>query len=163
MPKITPFLWFDDQAEQAVDFYVSVFSNSKILQVTHYGDSGPGLAGSVMSIRFELDGNEFLALNGGPAHYDFDESISFVIDCATQDEVDRYWEALTDDGEEIACGWLKDRFGLRWQVVPSDLPAVLSDPDPDRARRAMEAMLTMNKLDVDAVREAADGIVRNSG
>ena len=160
MPKITPFLWFDDQAEQAVDFYTSVFPNSKILEVARHGEAGPGPAGSVMLLRFELDGNEFLALNGGPDHYDFDESISFVIDCATQAEVDRYWAALTDGGEEIVCGWLKDRFGLRWQVVPSELPAILGDPDPERAQRAMQAMMTIKKLDIDALKEAADGAVR---
>jgi len=160
MPKITPFLWFDDQAEQAVDFYTSVFPNSKILEVARHGEAGPGPAGSVMLLRFELDGNEFLALNGGPEHYGFDESISFVIDCATQGEVDRYWAALTAGGEEIACGWLKDRFGLRWQVVPSELPAIVGDPDPERAQRAMQAMMTMKKLDIDALKEAAEGAVR---
>lgn len=157
MSKITPFLWFDNQAEQAVDFYLSVFPGSKVLDVARHGEAGPGPAGSVMLIRFELDGNEFLALNGGPEHYAFDESISFVIDCATQEDVDRYWEALTDGGEEIACGWLKDRFGLRWQVVPSELPELLGDPDPRRAQRAMQAMMTMKKLDINAMRDAADG------
>ncbi|HTX62621.1 MAG TPA: VOC family protein [Acidimicrobiales bacterium] len=156
MPSITPFLWFDDQAEEAAGFYVSVFPNSQVLEVSRYSDSGPGPTGSVMTVRFALDGTEFLALNGGPAHYGFDESISFVIDCATQDEVDHYWKALTDGGEEIACGWLKDRFGLRWQVVPAELPSLLRDPDPARARRAMEAMLAMKKLDVHALRDAAD-------
>lgn len=156
MPAITPFLWFDDQAEEAVDFYLSVFPGSEVLEVSRYGDSGPGPAGSVMTIRFSLDGNEFMALNGGPAHYGFDESVSFVIDCATQADVDHYWGALTDGGEEIACGWLRDRYGLRWQVVPSELPALLGDPDPERARRAMQAMMTMKKLDVEAMREAAD-------
>jgi predicted 3-demethylubiquinone-9 3-methyltransferase (glyoxalase superfamily) len=160
MPKITPFLWFDDQAEEAVDFYVSVFPNSKILDVARHGEAGPGPAGSVMLIRFELDGNEFLALNGGPDHFHFDESISFVIDCATQEEVDRYWEGLTNGGEEIACGWLKDRFGLRWQVVPSELPALLGDPDPQRAQRAVQAMMTMKKLDINALKGAADGVAR---
>lgn len=157
MSKITPFLWFDNQAEQAVDFYLSVFPGSKVLDVSRHGEAGPGPAGSVMLIRFELEGNEFLALNGGPEHYAFDESISFVIDCATQEDVDRYWEALTDGGEEIACGWLKDRFGLRWQVVPSELPKLLGDPDPRRAQRAMQAMMTMKKLDINAMRDAADG------
>lgn len=163
MARITPFLWFDDQAEQAVDFYLSVFPNSKILEVARHGEAGPGPAGSVMLVRFALDGEEFMALNGGPAHSGFDESISFVIDCATEDEVDRYWEALTDGGEGIACGWLKDRFGLRWQVVPSELPALLGDPDPQRAQRAMHAMLAMKKLDIGAIREAADGVDRRSG
>lgn len=157
MPKITPFLWFDDQAEEAVDFYLSVFPSSRVIQVVRHGESGPGPAGSVMTIHFELDGQEFVALNGGPAHYGFDESISFVIDCASEAEVDRYWDALTDGGEEIACGWLRDRFGLRWQVVPSELPEVLGDPDPQRAQRATEAMMTMKKLDIRALKRAADG------
>ena len=159
MPKITPFLWFDDQAEEAVEFYLSVFPNSSIHQVARHGEDGPGPAGSVMTIHFELDGNDFLALNGGPAHYGFDESISFVIDCATQEEVDRYWEALlAGGGSEIACGWLKDRYGLRWQVVPSELPSLLGDPDPERASRAMQAMLSMKKLDIRVMREAADAV-----
>jgi predicted 3-demethylubiquinone-9 3-methyltransferase (glyoxalase superfamily) len=157
MTQITPFLWFDDQAEEAVEFYLSVFPNSRILDIARHGDAGPGPPGSVMTIRFELDGHEFVALNGGPAHYDFDESISFVIDCASEDEVDHFWEALTDGGEEIACGWLKDRYGLRWQVVPSELPSLLGDPDPARASRAMQAMLTMKKLDMTAMKAAADG------
>ncbi len=157
MSKITPFLWFDDQAEEAVEFYLSVFPNSRISQIARHGEGGPGPAGSVMTIHFELDGNEFVALNGGPVHYGFDESISFVIDCATSEDVDRYWEALTDGGEEIACGWLKDRYGVRWQVVPSELPSVLGDPDPERAMRAMQAMMTMKKLDIRAMKAAADG------
>lgn len=157
VPRITPFLWFDDQAEEAADFYASIFPNSRIVDVARYGEAGPGPAGSVMLVRFDLDGNEFMALNGGPDHYGFDEAISFAVDCATQDEVDRYWKALTDGGEEIACGWLKDRYGLRWQIVPSELSSLLGDPDPDRARRATAAMLTMKKLDVRALREAADG------
>jgi predicted 3-demethylubiquinone-9 3-methyltransferase (glyoxalase superfamily) len=157
VPKITPFLWFDDQAEEAVEFYLSVFPESRVLQVARHGEDGPGPAGAVMTIHFELDGNPFLALNGGPDHYGFDESISFVIDCATQDEVDRYWDALLEGGgAEIACGWLKDRYGLRWQVVPSELPSLLADPDPERAARAMQAMLSMKKLDIRAMKEAAD-------
>ena len=158
-----PFLWFDDQAEAAFEFYLSVFPDSRIIQVARCREAGPGPAGSVMTTHFELDGNEFVALNGGPPHYGFDESISFVIDCATEEEVDHYWEALTDGGEEIACGWLKDRYGVRWQVVPSELPSVLGDPDRDRANRAMQAMMTMKKLDVRAMKEAADGVVRGSG
>lgn len=157
MPSITPFLWFDDQAEEAAEFYVSVFPNSRIEQVTRYDETGPGPAGSVMTVRFCLDGDEFVALNGGPDHYGFDESISFVIDCATEDEVDHYWSTLTEGGEEIACGWLKDRYGLRWQVVPEGFVEVLGDPDPDRAQRAMRAMMGMKKLDLRAMREAADG------
>ncbi len=158
MPRITPFLWFDDQAEEAAEFYVSLFPGSRVLQVARYGEGGPGPAGSAMTVHFELDGQPFVALNGGPAHYGFDESVSFLIDCATQDEVDRYWVALTDGGEEIACGWLKDRYGLRWQVVPSGLPAILGDPDPERAGRAMAAMMAMKKLDIGAMKDAADGV-----
>jgi len=163
VPKITPFLWFDDQAEEAVDFYLSVFPNSRVLQVARYGEAGPGPAGSVMTIDFELDGNEFVALNGGPENFGFDESVSFYINCATQEEVDHYWDALTAGGEEIACGWLKDRYGLRWQVVPDGFPDLLSDPDPERARRAMEAMMGMKKLDLPAMRRAADGTVSSAG
>lgn len=163
MPKITPFLWFNDQAEQAVDFYLSVFPNSRVLELARYGEAGPGPAGSVMTIRFELDGNEFVALNGGPDHYAFDESVSFYINCATQEEVDHYWDALTDGGEAIACGWLQDRYRLRWQVVPDGLVELLSDPDPGRAGRATQAMMSMTKLDLQAVRRAADGAVASAG
>jgi predicted 3-demethylubiquinone-9 3-methyltransferase (glyoxalase superfamily) len=157
VPKITPFLWFDDQAEEAAQFYASVFPKSRIVQVARHTEAGPGPAGSAMTVRFELDGNEFLALNGGPAHYGFDESISFVVDCSDQDEVDHYWAALGDGGEEIACGWLKDRYGLRWQIVPNELPSILGDPDPERAVRAMQALLKMKKLDILALKQAADG------
>jgi predicted 3-demethylubiquinone-9 3-methyltransferase (glyoxalase superfamily) len=163
MPKITPFLWFDDQAEEAARFYVSVFPNSRIGQLTRYGEAGPGPAGSVMTVRLNLDGNEFVALNGGPAHYGFDEAISFVVNCKTEAEVDHYWSALTDGGEEIACGWLKDRYGLRWQIVPEGLFELLGDPDPQRAQRANRAMLQMKKLDLRAMREAADGAPTQSG
>ena len=160
MVSITPFLWFDDQAEEAAGFYTSVFPNSRILEVARYSKGGQRPAGSVMTVRFELDGNEFTALNGGPAHYGFDESISFVIHCKTQEEVDRYWDALCAGGEEIACGWLKDRYGLRWQVVPSELPSLLGDPDPVRARRAAGAVMGMKKLDIAAIRAAVDGLVK---
>ncbi len=162
MPKITPFLWFDDQAEEAVEFYLSVFPNSRVVAMSRYGDGGPGPAGSVMTVHFELDGNEFMALNGGPENYGFDESISFVIDCPTTEDVDHYWQALTDGGEEIDCGWLKDRYGVRWQVIPSDFPSVMGDPDPERAQRAMQAMMTMKKLDMDVLRAAADGVTSPS-
>lgn len=155
MPKITPFLWFDNQAEEAVSFYLSVFSRSRRLDTVRYGESGPGPTGAVMTVRFELDGQEFVALNGGPAHYGFDESVSFVVDCATPEEVDHYWERLGEGGEEIACGWLRDRYGLCWQIVPSGLAEVLGDPDPERAARAMQAMLGMKKLDLKVLREAA--------
>lgn len=163
MPKITPFLWFNDQAEQAVKFYLSVFPNSRVLETARYGEAGPGPVGSVMTVRFELDGKEFIALNGGPDFYAFDESVSFYITCANQEEVDHYWNALTDGGEAISCGWLKDRYGLRWQVVPDGLVELLSDPDPERAQRATRAMLAMTKLDLQAVRQAADGTVASAG
>lgn len=157
MPEITPFLWFDDQAEQAAEFYVSVFPNSRIEQITRYGEAGPRPSGSVMTVRFTLDGNEFLALNGGPEHFGFDESISFVVNTDTDEQLDHYWSALTDGGEEIACGWLKDRYGLRWQIVPRGLVDLLADPDPQRAQRATQAMMGMKKLDLHAMRAAAAG------
>lgn len=158
MPDITPFLWFDDQAEQAAEFYVSVFPRSRIEEVVHYGEAGPGPTGSVMTVRFSLDGKQFVALNGGPDHYGFDESISFMVNAATEEDLDHYWSALTDGGEEIACGWLKDRYGLRWQIVPDGFVEVLSDPDPERSQRAMKAMMGMKKLDLKALRAAADGV-----
>ncbi|HET6965476.1 MAG TPA: VOC family protein [Acidimicrobiales bacterium] len=157
MPKITPFLWFDDQAGEAVDFYLSVFPNSRVTSVARHGEAGPGPAGSVMTIGFELDGQPFTALNGGPAHYGFDESVSFVVHCPTEEEVDHYWSRLTDGGEEIACGWLKDRYGLRWQIVPDGFVELMQDADPERAARVMQAMMTMTKLDLRALRAAADG------
>jgi predicted 3-demethylubiquinone-9 3-methyltransferase (glyoxalase superfamily) len=163
MPRITPFLWFDDQAEEAAEFYLSVFPNSRIMETARYGEAGPGPAGSVMTIRFDLDGNEFVAINGGPDNYGFDESISFVIDCATESDVDYYWDALLNGGEAIACGWLKDRYGLRWQVVPTELSSLLADPDPERAKRATQAMMTMTKLDIRAMKQAADGLSTPAG
>jgi predicted 3-demethylubiquinone-9 3-methyltransferase (glyoxalase superfamily) len=158
MPRITPFLWFDHQAAEAADFYVALFPNSRVVEVQRYGEAGPGPAGSVMTVRFELDGQTFVALNGGPDNYGFNESISFVVDCQTADEVDHYWESLRQGGEEIACGWLRDRYGLCWQIVPSELTSLLGDPDPERANRAMQAMLSMKKLDMSAMRKAADGV-----
>lgn len=157
MPKITPFLWFDDQAEAAAELYVSVFPNSKITGVTRYGPAGPGPEGQAMTVTFELDGAAFIALNGGP-HFHFTEAVSFSIDCKDQAEIDRYWEKLTaDGGEPSQCGWLKDRFGLSWQVVPAELPSLLGDPDPEKAQRATQAMLGMKKLDIAALRRARDG------
>jgi predicted 3-demethylubiquinone-9 3-methyltransferase (glyoxalase superfamily) len=151
---ITPFLWFDTQAEEAARFYASVFPNSRVTDVVRYGESGPGPAGSVMTVRFQLDGSDFVALNGGPM-YRFTEAVSFVVDCKSQDEVDYYWAALTDGGEEGQCGWLKDRYGLSWQVVPDGLAPLLADPDPGRAQRALQAMLSMRKLDIAAMARAA--------
>ena len=154
--KITPNLWFDTEAEEAADFYTSVFKNSRVVNVTHYTDAGPRQAGMVMTVEFELDGQRFVGINGGP-EFTFDEAVSFEIHCETQDEVDYYWERLTDGGEESQCGWLKDRYGLSWQVVPSGMEELFTDPDPARAQRAMQAMLGMRKLDIAALRSAADG------
>lgn len=155
MPRITPFLWFDTQAEEAAHFYVSIFRNSKIGKVTRYGKGGPGPAGSVMTVEFELDGQLFIALNAGP-HYKFTEAISFSVECRTQDEVDTYWKKLSDGGEEGPCGWLKDRYGLSWQVNPAILGEMLSDPDPAKAKSVMEAMLKMKKIDIAALKQAAN-------
>ena len=157
MPKITPCLWFDTQGEEAARFYTSIFPNSRIVDIAHYGEAGPRDAGTVMVVKFELDGQEFVALNGGP-EFTFDEAISFQIDCADQDEVDRYSEALTDGGEQGPCGWVKDRFGLSWQVVPKRMIELLSDPDEAKAQRAMAAMLEMRKIDIAAVEAAAAAV-----
>ncbi len=155
MQPITPFLWFDTEGEEAAEFYTSVFPNSKIVEVTRYGSAGPRAEGMVMTVEFELNGQSFVALNGGP-DFSFSEAISFQILCQDQDEVDFYWNALSDGGEEGPCGWLKDRFGLSWQVVPAKLNELLSDPDPERAQRAMAAMLEMRKIDVAEIMRAAD-------
>ena len=154
MPELTPFLWFDTEGEEAARFYTSVFPNSRITEITHYGPVGPRPEGTVMTVAFELDGKPFVALNGGP-EFTFSEAISFEIRCRDQDEVDAYWDALTDGGEEGPCGWLKDRFGLSWQVVPERLVELLSDPDPERSQRAMAAMLGMRKIVVDELEQAA--------
>jgi predicted 3-demethylubiquinone-9 3-methyltransferase (glyoxalase superfamily) len=154
--KITPNLWFDTEAEEAANFYVSLFPNSRIVNVSHYTEAGPREAGTVMTVEFELDGQRFVGINGGP-EFTFDEAVSFQIDCETQDEVDSYWERLTDGGEESQCGWLKDRYGLSWQVTPAGIEELFADPDPARAERAMQAMLGMRKLDLAAMRAAADG------
>jgi predicted 3-demethylubiquinone-9 3-methyltransferase (glyoxalase superfamily) len=154
--KIIPNLWFDTEAEEAANFYISVFKNSRIVNVAHYTDVGPGEPGTVMTVEFDLDGHRFVGINGGP-QFQFDEAVSFQISCETQDEVDYYWERLTEGGEESQCGWLKDRYGLSWQVVPTGMEEVFSDPDPERAKRAMKAMLEMRKLDIEALRSAADG------
>lgn len=155
MPKITPFLWFDHEAEDAAAHYVSIFPNSRIVKVSRYGDAGPGPKGSAMTVVFQLDGREFIALNGGP-HFKFNEAISFSIECRTQQEVDEYWQKLTAGGEEGPCGWLKDRFGVSWQVNPTVLGEMLSDPDPGKSTRAMQAMLTMKKIDIAALQQAVD-------
>jgi predicted 3-demethylubiquinone-9 3-methyltransferase (glyoxalase superfamily) len=157
MPKIVPNLWFDTEAEEAAEFYLSVFKTGRIVSVSRYTEAGPRPAGTVMTVEFELDGQRFVGINGGP-EFSFSEAVSFQIDCADQDEVDYYWERLTEGGEEGPCGWLKDRYGLSWQVVPAGMDELFSDPDPERARRAMEAMFGMRKLDVAALRAAADGV-----
>jgi predicted 3-demethylubiquinone-9 3-methyltransferase (glyoxalase superfamily) len=156
MPKISPFLWFDTQAEEAANFYVRVFPNSKIKAISRYGEAGPGPKGSVMTVVFELDGQEHIALNGGP-QFRFNEAVSLSIECKSQAEVDRYWTLLCEGGEEGPCGWLKDRYGLSWQVNPRVLGEMLSDPDPARARRAMEAMFAMKKIDIAALQKAFAG------
>jgi predicted 3-demethylubiquinone-9 3-methyltransferase (glyoxalase superfamily) len=155
MQKITPFLWFDNEAEEAANLYTSLFKNSSIVGVTHYGDAGPGTPGSVMTVEFELDGHRYIGLNGGP-EFSFTEAVSFQVSCADQDEVDHFWNALTEGGEESQCGWLKDRFGLSWQIVPVALTELLTDPDAEKAQRVMRAMLQMQKIDIAALHEAAD-------
>src|SRR5688500_10639342 len=156
MPRITPNLWFDTQGEEAAEFYCSIFPNSKITNITHYTDAGPGPAGSVLTVDFVLDGQEYTAINGGP-DFTFTEAISLLINCEDQAEVDYYWSTLTDGGQEVQCGWLKDRYGLSWQVCPVGMIELLNDADPERSRRAMEAMFGMKKLDLAALRAAADG------
>lgn len=155
MPRISPMLWFDTQALEAAEFYCSIFPNSEIRTVTHYGEAGPREAGMVLTVDFVLDGRQVTALNGGP-QFTFDEAISFVVHCEDQEEVDRYWSKLTAGGEEGPCGWCKDRFGLSWQVVPNGFEEIMGDPDPARRDRAMKAVLGMKKLDAAAIRAAAD-------
>jgi predicted 3-demethylubiquinone-9 3-methyltransferase (glyoxalase superfamily) len=154
--KIKPFLWYDSQAEEAARFYVSVFKNSKIGKVTRYGDAGPGPAGSAMTVDFELDGQPFIALNGGP-QFKFTEAVSFTVPCANQEEVDHYWNALGEGGQEGPCGWLKDKYGLSWQVTPTTLSQLLNNPDKQKAKRVMAAMMTMKKIDIAQLQNAAEG------
>ena len=151
--KVTTFLWFDKNAEEAVNFYVSVFKNAKVLQTVPYGDTGPGAKGSVMTIDFELDGQRFIALNGGP-DFKFTEAISLMVNCETQEEIDYYWEKLSEGGQKVECGWLKDKFGLSWQVVPSILPELFSEPD--KADRVMAEVVKMKKLDIAQLKKAAE-------
>jgi predicted 3-demethylubiquinone-9 3-methyltransferase (glyoxalase superfamily) len=155
--KIVTNLWFDTEAEEAAGFYTSLFENSRIVNVSRYPEGAPREAGMVMTVEFELDGQRFVGINGGP-EFTFDEAISLQISCEDQDEVDYFWQRLTDGGEESQCGWLKDRYGLSWQVVPKGMEEVFSDPDPERASRATQAMLGMRKLDIAALRSAADGV-----
>jgi predicted 3-demethylubiquinone-9 3-methyltransferase (glyoxalase superfamily) len=156
MQKITPFLWFDNQAEEAVNFYTSVFKNSKIGTVARYGESGPGPKGSVMTIMFELDGRDFMALNGGPI-FKFTEAISLMVNCEDQEEIDYFWEKLSaDGGKEVECGWLKDKYGLFWQVVPKILGELVQSKDPEKSERVMKALMQMKKLDIAKLKQAAE-------
>lgn len=158
MQKIRPCLWFDDNAEEAVNFYTSVFKNSKVNDVSRYGDTGPEKPGSVLTMTFELEGQEFMALNGGPV-FKFTEAISLTVDCKSQEEVDDLWAKLTaDGGEESQCAWLKDKFGLSWQIVPRALVEMLGDPDPEKAQRVMEAMMKMKKINIAELKKARDGV-----
>jgi predicted 3-demethylubiquinone-9 3-methyltransferase (glyoxalase superfamily) len=156
MPKITPFLWFDDNAEEAMNFYTTIFKNSRIVSVSRYGDAGPGPKGSVMTGTFELEGQRFMALNGGPL-FKFNESISFFVNCETQQEVDELWEKLSAGGQESRCGWLKDKFGVSWQIIPSVLGQLLGDKDPAKSKRVMQAMLQMQKIDIAGLKRAHEG------
>lgn len=156
MQLITPFLWFDNNAEEAMNFYVSVFKNSRAGRVTRYGAAGPGPAGSVMTVEFELDGQKFVGLNGGP-HFKFNEAVSFTVRCETQEEIDYYWDKLSEGGQTSRCGWLKDKFGLSWQVEPRILGDLMADKDPEKAKRVMEAMLKMDKIDIEPIRRAYEG------
>jgi predicted 3-demethylubiquinone-9 3-methyltransferase (glyoxalase superfamily) len=154
MPEITACLWFDTEGEEAAKFYTSVFPNSRIVDVAYYGSAGPRPEGTVMTVSFELDGHPFVALNGGP-EFTFSEAISFHVDCKTQDEVDSFWSKLSEGGEEGPCGWLKDKFGLSWQIVPTRLTELLRDPDRERSQRVMAAMLNMKKIEIDELERAA--------
>jgi predicted 3-demethylubiquinone-9 3-methyltransferase (glyoxalase superfamily) len=156
MQKITPFLWYDDKAEEAANFYVSVFKNSKVLSVTRYGEAGPGPKDTVMIVEFQLEGQEFVALNAGP-RFKFTEAISFVVNCETQEEVDYFWQKLSEGGAESQCGWLKDKYGLSWQVVPTILAELMQDKDPEKSQRVMKAMLQMKKMDISKLKQAAEG------
>ncbi|MGA2334679.1 MAG: VOC family protein [Terriglobales bacterium] len=156
MQKITPFLWFDGQAEEAANFYTSIFKNSKILNTARYGDAGPGPKGTVMTVTFQLEGQNFMALNGGP-HYTFSPAISFFVDCETQAEVDELWEKLSAGGKDLQCGWLKDKFGLSWQIIPKALMELMQDKDPVKSQRVFKAMLQMTRIDVEGLKRAYRG------
>jgi len=156
MQKITPFLWFDGKAEEAMNFYISIFKNSKVGRVTRYGEAGPGPKGTVMSAMFQLEGQEFMALNGGP-QFTFTPAISFFVNCETQQEVDELWEKLIEGGKKDRCGWLKDKYGLSWQIIPSALGKMLGDKDPEKSKRVIEAMLQMDKIDIKGLQQAYQG------
>ena len=156
MPKIIPNLWFDTEGEEAAEFYCSIFPNSKITNVSHYGDAGPRPAGTVLTVDFVLDGHEFTAINGGP-EFRFTEAVSLLVECDDQEEVDYYWDKLTEGGQEVQCGWLKDKYGFSWQIVPKGFNEIMNDPDKSKADRAMRAMFSMKKLDIAALQAAAEG------
>jgi predicted 3-demethylubiquinone-9 3-methyltransferase (glyoxalase superfamily) len=156
--KITTFLWFNDNAEEATNFYISVFKNSKVLNTTRYGDAGPGPKGSVMTITFQLEGQEFIALNGGP-QFKFNEAISLLVNCDTQKEIDELWSKLTAGGQEVDCGWLKDKYGLFWQITPRVLLEMIQDKDAEKANRVFEAMLKMKKIEIEPLKQAYDGVL----
>jgi predicted 3-demethylubiquinone-9 3-methyltransferase (glyoxalase superfamily) len=156
MQKITPFLWFDNQAEEAMNFYTSIFENSKVGKISRYGEAGPGATGSVMSATFQLEGQEFIALNGGPL-FTFSPAVSFFVDCETQEEVDELWQKLSQGGETQRCGWLKDKYGISWQIIPSALGRMLQDKDDEKSERVMNAMLQMDKIDIRGLKQAYDG------
>jgi predicted 3-demethylubiquinone-9 3-methyltransferase (glyoxalase superfamily) len=161
MQKITPFLWFDDKAEEAANFYISIFKNSKMGRITRYGEAGPRPKGTVMSVTFQLEGQEFFALNGGP-HYKFTPAISLFVDCKSQEEVDELWEKLSAGGRKDRCGWLTDKFGLSWQIIPSVLGELLNDKDAEKSQRVMKAMLKMDKIEIDALKQAASASSRSA-
>lgn len=154
--NITPFIWFDNQAEEAMNFYVSIFKDSKVLDVSRYGEAGPGEPGSVMVANFQIEGQEFSAINGGP-HFKLTPAISFMVSCETQEEVDKLWDALLEGGEAMQCGWVTDRFGVTWQIIPRILSQLLQDPDPEKSGRVMKAMMEMVKLDIAGLQKAYDG------
>ena len=156
MPKITTFLMFNDQTEEAVNFYVSTFKNAKIVSASRYGEDGPGPAGTLMSATFQLEGQEFMAFNGGP-HFSFSEGMSLFVSCQTQEEVDELWEKLSEGGEKGRCGWLKDKFGVSWQIIPTALIELMGDPDPETSQRVVQAMLQMSKIDIAGLKQAYDG------
>ena len=156
MQKITPFFWFDNNAEEAANFYVSIFKNSKVLNISRYGDAGPGPKGTVLIVEFELDGQKFIALNGGP-QFKFNEAVSFVVNCETQEEIDYFWEKLSEGGQKVECGWVKDKYGLSWQIVPTILFDELFQGDDAQTDRIMRAVMTMKKLDIEDLKKAAEG------
>ncbi len=156
MPRITTFLMFNDQTDEAVNFYVATFKNAKIISASRYGEEGPGPAGTLMSATFQLEGQEFMAFNGGP-HFSFTEGMSLFVSCRTQEEVDELWEKLSEGGEKSQCGWLRDKFGVSWQIIPTALMELMGDPDPEKSQRVVQAMLQMSKIDIEGLKRAYEG------